>query len=250
VPVYVLLVLGAGLFAQAVIRLRRRGRADKAGWDRIALFALGLALVWVALLSPLDGVAEHRLLAGHMGQHVLIGDLAPALVLLAVRGPLLVFLLPAAVLAPLARSRVRTWLSALLRPSVAYTLWAANLAVWHVPWLYDLALRHEGVHYAEHACWTFAGFLVWTLLLDDRRRSGRRVALAAAMFASGQVLTDVLVFSFHPLYPAYTGAYGISAVTDQQLAGVVMMAEQVLTLGTLAFVLLRPRLRRFQPVVA
>ena len=55
------------------------------------------------------------------------------------------------------------------------------------------------------------------------------------MFACGQVLTDVLVFTFTPLYPAYRGAYGLSALTDQQLAGVVMMVEQLLTLGTLAF---------------
>src|SRR3954447_11163622 len=58
VPVYVLLALAAALFAQAVVRLRRRGRADLAGWDRVALFAAGLAVVWVALLSPLDAVAE------------------------------------------------------------------------------------------------------------------------------------------------------------------------------------------------
>ena len=251
--VLVLLVLGAALFAQAVVRLRRRGRADKAGWDRVALFALGLALVWVALLSPLDAVAEEKLLGGHMAQHVLIGDLAPALLTLAVRGPLLVFLLPAAVLAPLARSRVRGWLSTLLRPRVAFTIWAANLAVWHIPWLYDSALAHDSVHYAEHASWVLAGLLVWSLLIDPgshrRLTNGGRVALAAAMFACGQVLTDVLVFTFHPLYPAYSGAYGISATTDQQLAGVTMMAEQVLTLGTLAFVLLRPRLRRLQAAV-
>jgi putative membrane protein len=253
VLVLALLALGAALFAQAVVRLRRRGRADRAGWDRIALYGLGLALMWVALLSPLDEVAEEKLLAGHMGQHVLIGDLAPALLTLAVRGPLLVFLLPAAVLAPLARSRVRGWLSTLLRPRVAFGLWAANLAVWHVPWLYDLALRHDAVHYTEHACWTVAGLLVWSLLIDPgshgRLTRGGRVALAAAMFASGQILTDVLLFTFHPLYPAYAGAYGISATTDQQLAGIVMMSEQVLTLGTLAFVLLRPRLRRLQAAV-
>jgi putative membrane protein len=148
------------------------------------------------------------------------------------------------VLAPLARSRLRTLLGALLRPRVAYALWAANLAVWHVPWLYDAALRHEWVHYLEHACWTIAGLLVWSVLLDARRGVAPRVALAATMFASGQILTDVLVFTFHPLYPAYPSLH------QQQLAGVVMMAEQVLTLGTLAFVLLRPRLRGFRAVTA
>src|SRR5207237_1393839 len=127
--------------------------------------------------------------------------------------------------------------SALLRPRTAFGLWAANLAVWHVPWLYDQADRHDALHYFEHACWVVAGLIVWTLLVDPgshrRLTVGGRIALAAAMFAAGQVLTDVLVFSFHPLYPAYPGR------TDQQLAGIAMMAEQLVTLGALAFVLLR-----------
>jgi cytochrome c oxidase assembly factor CtaG len=63
------------------------------------------------------------------------------------------------------------------------------------------------------------------------------------------VLTDVLVFSFTPLYPWYHGAYGISAVTDQQLAGIVMMVEQLATLVTFtAVLLLRPRRRRARTV--
>jgi putative membrane protein len=241
-------VAAALLFVQASVRLRRRGRADLAGWDRAGLFALGLALTLVALVSPLDRVADVSLLSAHMAQHVLIGDATPALLLVAVRGPLLVFMLPASVLAPLARSgRVRAVLRTLLRPRVALGVWATNLAVWHVPYLYDLALRHQGLHDFEHLCWVVAGLLVWTLLVDPgshgRLTVGGRVALAAAMFAAGQVLTDVLVFSFHPLYPAYRGAYGLSALTDQQLSGVVMMVEQLITLGTLVAVLLRPRLR-------
>jgi putative membrane protein len=226
------------LFAQAVVRLRRRGRPDLAGRGRVVLFAAGIALVPVALLA-LDARADENL-TWHMTQHVLVGDLSPALLVLATRGPLALFLLPPAVLKPLARTPVRR----LLRPKLAYVLWAANLAVWHVPALYDAALRHERLHYVEHACWAVAGFLVWSLLLDDRRRVGQRVALAAALFASSQILSDVLMFTFHPLYPAYP------SLRQQQLAGVVMMAEQVLTLGTLAFVLLRPRLRPFRPVTA
>jgi cytochrome c oxidase assembly factor CtaG len=240
--VVALCALAALLFAQAVVRLRRRGRPDLASWRRVALFALGIALVVVALV-PFDELADENL-AAHMTQHVLIGDLAVALLVLATRGPLSVFLLPPAVLAPLARSPLRRLLSALLRPRVAYGLWAGNLAFWHVPWLYDVALRHEWVHYTEHACWSIVGLLAWTILLDERRRTGRRVALAAAMFASGTVLTDVLVFTFHPIYPAYP------SVSQQQLAGIVMMVEQVLTLGTLAFVLLRPRLRALRTVAA
>jgi putative membrane protein len=241
-------VVAALLFVQASLRLRRRGRADLAGWRRATPFVLGIALMLVALVSPLDRFAEDRLLSAHMAQHVLIGDAAPALLAVAVRGPLLVFMLPASVLAPLAHSaRARAVLRTVLRPRVACSLWATNLAAWHVPYLYDLALRHQGLHDFEHACWVVAGLLMWTLLVDPgshaRLTVGGRVALAAAMFGAGQILTDVLVFSFHPLYPAYHGAYGLSALTDQQLSGVVMMVEQLLTLGTLVVVLLRLRLR-------
>jgi putative membrane protein len=240
--------LAALLFLQAVMRLRRRGRADRAGWDRIALFAAGLGLSLFALVGPLDRIADDKLLSAHMGQHVLIGDLGPALMVTALRGPLLVFLLPTPVLAPLARStRVRAVLRTLLRPRVAFSLWAANLAIWHVPYLYDAALAHQDLHDFEHVCWAICGILVWTLLVDPgshRRLSvGGRVALAAALFAAGQILTDVLVFTFTPLYPAYHGAYGISAVTDQQLSGIVMMVEQLVTLGTCVALLLRPRWR-------
>ena len=251
----VVAALVAALFAQAFVRLRRRGRADHAGWDRAALFAAALALALVALYGPLDRLAEHDLLSAHMLQHVLIGDAAPALGLVALRGPLLFFFLPAPALGPLARTGwIRATLRFLGRPRAAFALWSLNLGVWHVPALYDAALRHPALHDLEHACWLNAGIVVWTLLVDPaghcRLSVGGRVALAAALFAAGQVLTDVLVFSFAPLYPAYAGAYGLSAVTDQQLAGVVMMAEQLLTLGTLAVVLLQPRIRAARAVTA
>jgi putative membrane protein len=247
-PIVVATLVAVGLFAQGWLRLRRRGRPDVASWSRVALFAAGLAVLLAGLCTPIDSIGEDDLLSMHMLQHVLIGDLAPALLIVAVRGPLLVFLLPAAILAPLARNRgVRAVLGTLLRPQVAMTLWAANLALWHIPAFYDAALTHPLLHDFEHACWVVAGLLVWTLLIDPgshrRLTVGGRIALAVAMFACGQVLTDVLVFSFQPLYPAYTGAYGLSALTDQQVAGLVMMAEQLLTLGTVVAVLLRPRLR-------
>jgi cytochrome c oxidase assembly factor CtaG len=238
VSVLALCAIGTALFLQAFVRLRGRGRADLADWPRVALWAAGIALVWLSLIG-LDDRADANL-TWHMAQHVIVGDLAAALLVLATRGPFALFMLPPSVLKPLARTPLRK----LVRPKVAYALWATNLAVWHVPYLYDAALEHERLHYFEHACWAVCGLLAWSILLDDRRRAGRRVALAAAMFASGQVLTDVLVFSFHPIYPDYP------SVRQQQLAGVVMMAEQVLTLGTLAFVLLRPRLARVRAVPA
>lgn len=236
------------LFVQAFARLRARGRADRAPWWRAALFASGVAAGVLALVSPVDSIGEDDLLSVHMLQHVLLGDVAAALCVTALRGPLLFFLVPAPVLSPLARtSWLRTALRFVTRPGIAFTLWAANLAVWHVPVIYDAALTRPALHDFEHACWLLVGVLVWTLLVDPaghrRLGTGGRLALAACLFAAGQALTDVLVFSFHPLYPAYGGADGISAMTDQRLAGVVMMADQLVMLGTFAAFLLRPRLR-------
>jgi putative copper resistance protein D len=241
--------VAALLFLQAVLRLRRRGRADLAGWDRVALFAAGLGVTLFALVGPLDRIADEKLLTAHMAQHVLIGDLGPALMITALRGPLLVFFLPAPILAPLARNtRVRAVLGTLLRPRVAFTLWALNLAIWHVPYIYDAALAHQNLHNFEHVYWMFCGILVWTLLVDPgshrRLTVGGRVALAASMFAAGMILSDVLVFTFTPLYSFYQGAYGISALLDQQLAGIVMTVEQLLTLGICVALLLRPRWSR------
>ncbi len=229
------------LFAQAFVRLRRRGRADHAGWDRALLFPAGLALVFGALVSPLEEAAGERLSA-HMLQHVLIADAGPALILVALRGPLVFFLIPSEVLAPLARlGVVRAFLRFLLRPRVSFAFWGVVMAVWHYPPAYELALADPVAHALEHASLFAAGLLVWAQLVDPARRGKLRIpgrlALAAALFASGQILADVLIFSFEPLY----GVYGDEG--DQQLAGLVMMSVQALTLGTCVALLLRAQRR-------
>lgn len=249
-------IAGAGvalaLFAQAFLRLRRRGRSDLAPLSRAALFAGGVALGTLALLSPLDAAGDDYLLSAHMLQHVLVGDAAPALVLVALRGPLLFFLLPAAILGPLARlAPLRTALAFLLRPRVSLVAWAVVIGLWHVPAAYDYTLRHQAVHDLEHVSFALVGLLVWTQLVDPARRGtptlGGRLACAAALFWMGTVLADVLIFSFTPLYPAYADQphrlLSLSPVRDQQLAGLAMTGEQLVTLGTLAAFLLVPWLR-------
>jgi putative membrane protein len=239
--------VAAVLFVQAWIRLRRRGRADLAGWNRVALFAAGVVVSVLALVSPLDAAGEEYLLSGHMLQHVLIGDLGPALIVVALRGPLVFFLLPPAVLAPVARlGPLRTALGFLVRPPVAIAVWALVIAAWHVPAAYDYTLTHRVVHDLEHVTFVVAGFLAWSLIVDPARRAdlsvAGRVGVCVLLFAFGQVLADVLLFSFDPLYAPYADQeerlLGVSPLTDQRLAGVVMMVEQALTLGTaVAFLL-------------
>ena len=252
-------VVAAAFFLQGFVRLRRRGRRDHASWGRLALFSAGLALLVFALVSPLDVVGDHFLLSAHMLQHVLIGDVAPALLLLAVRGPLLFFAVPAALMRVLGRSaaarRAAGWV---LRPKVALTVWAVAYGGWHIPVVYDWAARNQAVHDVEHASFVVAGLLVWCLLIDPARRRrlsrGQRLRVAAIVFAMGTVISDTLIFSFRPLYPAYADqverVFSLTPLRDQQLAGLVMTVDQILTLGTCSAFLLWPLLRERRAATA
>ena len=245
------------LFGQAFVRLRRRGRKDHAGWDRAALFVLAVTLGTLALVSPLDYIGEEYLLSAHMLQHVIIGDLAVALAVVALRGPLTFFLIPSAVLGRLARlGWLRSGLRFLLNPKVAFVLWAIVIAAWHVPAAYDYTLTHQVVHDIEHLSFVVVGMLVWIQLVDPARRRelglAGKLALAVGLFAAGQILADVLIFAMRPLYGSYAEQperlWGLSPLEDQRLAGLVMMGEQLLTLGTfVALTLIAQHRRLFRP---
>ena len=243
--------VAALLFVQAFVRLRRR-RAEHAPWTRLVLFAAGLALLVLPLVSPLDEWGDERLLSAHMLQHVLIGDAAAALLVVAVRGPLVFFLLPPALLRPLAAFRpLRAALAVLLLPLVSLGLWAAAILAWHVPRLYDYAAAHPAVHDLEHVSFVVTGVLVWMQLVDPARhgrlRRPQRIFFALGMLAITQPLVDVLLFSSAPRYDRYGSPvdrlFGLSPLTDQRLAGAVMMVEQLLTLGVCVALLLRPYLQ-------
>jgi putative membrane protein len=249
--VLVAALLAVLLFVQAFVRLRRR-RPDHAPWSRAVLFTAGLALLVLPVLSPLDAIGDDYLLSAHMLQHVLIGDAAIALLVVAVRGPLVFFLLPPPVLRPLAAFRpLRAVLSFLLIPLVSLALWAAVIYVWHIPRFYDFAAAHPLVHHLEHLSFVIGGLLVWTQLVDPARhgrlRRPQRIFFALAMLAVTQPVVDFLLFSTTAHYGRYANQpdrlFGLSPLTDQRLAGVVMMVEQLLALGICVGILLRPYLR-------
>lgn len=247
----VLAALGGAAFANAFVRLRRRGRSDLAGWDRAALFGLGLLLGVLALSPPLDRAAD-QLLSAHMLEHVAIGDAMPALLLVAVRGPMLFFLLPRPLLRAVARLRLlRALARALLRPGISFAVWAGSLAVWHVPALYDRTLESAGLHAAQHASFVLGGMLIWTQLIDPAGRNALsqrlRLAYAFALFFAAQLLANTLILTYWPLYPAYATQphrlFGLSPLGDQDAAGLMMIGEQIATFGTFAFIHLRRWLR-------
>lgn len=231
--------LACALYARAFARLRRRGRRDLASAGRLAMFGAGVALGVLAVISPVDPIGERYLLSTHMLQHVAIGDATPALLVAGLRGPIGLFVLPRVALRTGARSaRVRCAVSLLLNPAVALGLWAAVYAGWHVPAAYDAALASPVLHDLEHASFFVAGLVVWTVLIEPfprcRLTSRARMGVAVMLLVLGNALSNTLLLSLHPLYAGYADQpvrlWGLSALTDQRLAGAVMMIEQLASL--------------------
>jgi cytochrome c oxidase assembly factor CtaG len=224
------------------------------GWGGAALFVSGVLVALVAVVSPLDAYGEERLLTAHMLQHVLLADVAPMLILLGLRGPIAVFLIPASVLRTLAGVRLlRRALSFLLRPWVSLAVWVVVVAAWHVPAVYDAAVTHPVLHALEHTALFGAGLLVWTQIVDPTRHGrlspGGRALFAGAVLVAGSGLSEALLLSA-PLYPHYAQIthlpFGFTAAEDQRRAGLLMMAEQVATLGTAAALLLWSQAERVE----
>jgi putative membrane protein len=230
-------VLAAVAYAMRARTLRNRG--TPMARHRIILFALGIALLLLAFASPIAAIGERELFSFHMLQHVLIGDLAPLCLLAGASGPML---RPLLALRPVERLRV------LANPLVALPLWAANLYLWHVPFLYEAAVRHSAVHALEHACFFTAGVVVWlpvleTLPAPEWFGTGPKLAYIACVRVVETVLGNVFVWSgavFYGVYAHGDELWGVSPLQDQGLAGAVMMIEgSIVTIVALAWLFLR-----------
>jgi cytochrome c oxidase assembly factor CtaG len=183
-------------------------------WRRVAL-ALGLLSLLAAFVTPLT----HKLFAAHMAQHVL---------LLAVAPPLIVLSTP----------WTRLWRSlprALTHPLFAWTLFNVTMIVWHVPVLYDDALRSGALHVLEHCLFFGTGLLFWGAAFDSARlASWWRIAYLTTGMLVGWLIALVLAFATSPLYSAYAALprrpWGLSELADQQIAAGVMWVP-----GSLAY---------------
>ena len=192
---------------------------------RIACLAGAVVLLAVAFWTPVHHLGLHYLLSMHLLQNVILAEWAPLLVVLS--------LAPAAAEAA---ARIRLWRLA-THPLVALPLWLVNYFAWHVPAVYDAALRHQGsLIHLEHACYFGTGILMWwPLVRDEPRRlsSGARVAYAFAAFLLASPLGLLLALLPRPVYGFYEHAprlWGLSPLTDQQLAGATMASEQAIVL--------------------
>jgi cytochrome c oxidase assembly factor CtaG len=223
-------VVGAGqLYARAVSILAGRGRVIPT-LQRVSYYA-GLSLILLATQTFIDTVGEESLLSLHMLQHLLIADLPAPLLLYGVRAPLLYFFWPKPILVTVARMRpLRAFWAWLRRPHVALTTWLLTLYVWHIPLFYGAALDHRPIHDLEHLTFVLGGVLAWWPLMDPthERVEGRiwKAGYIVAARMVGGVLGILLVAWPDQLYSHYgTRAldYGMSTITDQQIAGGMMM---------------------------
>ena len=212
---------------------------------RIAAFAAGQLLILAVFLTPVQTIALHYLLTMHLLQNVVLAEWAPALCVAGLAPAL------AAALARLPGGRVLT------NPFVALPLWVAVYFAWHLPWAYDGALRHPGsLLHLEHVSYFVAGCLVWWPVLQDVPRRLAPAAKAVYLFAAfvlASPLGLLLALLPRPLYDVYEHAperlWGLSAITDQQIAGVTMASEQaVVFFAVFTFFFLR-FLRDEEPVL-
>ncbi len=224
------------LYARRTGTLARRGR-PVSGW-RTASFATGAVLTTVVQLPPFDDLADKVLIA-HMLQHILIGDIASLLIVLGLTGPML---------QPLLRIRLTRPIRQLASPIVALLLWAFDLYVWHVPLLYQAAIRHDLIHALEHACLLWFGILLWLALLGPLPKprwfgGWATLGYVAGIRFLGALLANLLIWAqtiFYPVYKASDAARGLNPLSDQNVAGAIMMVEQIfLTVLLLAWLFFR-----------
>ena len=231
------LALGVLLYAKRARTLARKGTTVEA-W-RLFLFGLGILLVAVALVSPIASLGEEESFAFHMVQHLLLGDLGPLCIVAGLTGPLL---------RPVLSVRAIRALRFLAHPLVALPLWTTNLYLWHVPFLWEAALRHQVVHALEHVCFFTAGAIMWAAVVEvlpgpEWFGTAAKMGYIAAVRIASTVLGNVLIWAGSPFYTPYEHAHrpwGLSASADQGIAGGIMMLEgSLVTLGALAWLFLR-----------
>jgi cytochrome c oxidase assembly factor CtaG len=222
----------------------RRTRPRQFTFSRLASFLSGLAVLWVAIGSPMDGFAD-ALLSAHMLEHLLLMSVVPPLLLCGLPVVPLLRGLPAwftrSVTAPVMRfiplRHLGEWL---VKPVVAWFAMNLSFLGWHIPRAYDFALEQEFWHDVEHLCFLGTSLLFWYCVLrpwparQERRTWGVLLFLLSAD-AVNTVLSAFLAFYGRPVYRFYVdqpNSFHVSPLEDQVLGAVIMWV-----LGSLAFLI-------------
>ena len=204
---------------------------------RLCCFMGAILAALVALVSPLDSLADQLFLV-HMIQHTLLLDAVPILGILG---------LTRVLLRPITRvvSDLERRVGVLAHPAFAVFLYVGVIWAWHVPAAYDLAVTHPLVHIAEHTTFVLAGSLYWWHLLSPIRARMRLGGLGpVAYMVSTKLFVGALGMglacapsALYPYYAHHARVWGISAIDDQGIAGLVMALEQSLVMGVALVVL-------------
>ncbi|HMN98797.1 MAG TPA: cytochrome c oxidase assembly protein [Miltoncostaeaceae bacterium] len=209
-------------------RFVRSGRPEPL---RLLAFVAGVNVLVLALASPLHHVASDYLFSAHMVQHVMVGDIAPLLLVLGVSGPLTAI--------------VPGWLLRLAGPRwLAFVVWTAVTAGWYVPALFERALSTPWLHVLMQASVLFGGLMAWAHIVGiaPRRASAAgRAGFAFALMAAGMVVSQWLFLS-GPLYDVYIDQpdrlLGLTPTADQTKAALIMGSEGMITMITAAALLM------------
>jgi putative membrane protein len=224
-------------------RARRLGARSHPvpGW-RQACFYAGCLVIAAAVtgLGPLS----QELLYVHMIEHLLLGEIGALLIVLGLTGPLIAPVLTFRVFGVRIFDRLRV----LANPLIAFPLWALDLYIWHLPALYQAALRHPGIHVLQHAMFLGLGINMWMCLFGPLPMPswfgnlGKLVYIVAVRL-TGAVLGNIFLWSgtvFYSYYLHGDAVYNVSPLADQSIAGAVMMVEEsLLTLGLFCWLFLR-----------
>ena len=223
----------AVVYCRGWLAIRKTRRAQFPPW-RLVVFLSALAILWVAIGSPLDAFAD-AMLSAHMIEHLLLMSVVPPLVLLANPTVPLLRGLPRWVLkrllGPLIRIRqLRNFTHWLLRPRIAWLVMNLIFLGWHVPAAYDFALEHEGWHVVEHMCFLFASLLFWWPIIRPWPTGGRVHTWGLILYllsadVVNTALSAFLAFCTRPMYPYYLtepNPFHLTPLSDQVIGAVIM----------------------------
>jgi putative membrane protein len=212
--------VSALLYAKRVRTLAGTPRAVP-GWRQVSFYC-GVALIVAVLVSPLATLSD-ELFWVHMVEHLVISDAGALLLVLGLTGPLI---------APILRIGLFDRLRVLAHPLVALPLWAVDLYAWHLPVLHEAALRHDGLHALEHLCFIFFSANMWMCLFGPLPQpawfgTGAKAGYIVGVRLFGAILANTLLFgsTFYTAYAAGEAAHGVTAKSDQVIAGGIMDIE-------------------------
>jgi cytochrome c oxidase assembly factor CtaG len=238
VPILIPIGAYVWFYVRRFAEVRRTSGPRGAGPRQLAAFTGSLVVILIALVSPLDGLGEDYLFSAHMVQHLLLGDIAPLLMLLS---------LSRVIMRPLTRrlQALERALGPLAHPASALALWLALVYLWHVPALYDAALNHSAIHALQHVSFFTAGTLVWWPLIQPVPMRHRLEGMwtfgyiGAAKFGLASLglyltWTNTVAYTYYEHVPRI---WGLNAISDQNVGGAIMMIEQSILLVTVMAVL-------------